>query len=505
MPPKKSPIWKYYEEDVKDPSNVICKVPGCKKSTVSRGKEGSSKGNLSNVPMTNHLKNNHPKVYSEFIKAKVSKETADKRKFEEENEENEMEDGTTPLFNLRTQSQRQEFLHQTNLNSWVGGNHVIKQSKETVYDIHDMRAKDRHRGVLMMVLIDLQPWNFVSDPGFLYYSNQMDPHYKVASTTFYRELLSRAFKNGVSKVQEKLTRDNPVAVSCQLDGWSCYRHGYIGLLVNYISPSWKRVSLCLACSPFDDHHTGENLGNWLEEKLGSWKVLDKTTVVVSDTASNMLKMMEYLPNDMTHNDCLNHVLQLSINDEVFEKPEITSIVANVKAFVNYAAISVLLSASLRKKQEALGFAGIKALVQDVKTRWNSTLDMLERFVELKEAIIGVLEDEDWKGKIKVKSDGVSGKVKFSSNDWKVMERTVVVLKPFKEGTVKLSSASACVSQSIPTISSLHLTLKLADNTSTDKGVRDLKTRLNENLKARTEYLEKSEIHSIATLLDWRQY
>ena len=206
---------------------------------------------------------------------------------------------------------------------------------------------------------------------------------------------------------------------------------------------------------------------------------------------------------MTHNDCLNHVLQLSINDEVFEQPDITSIVANVKAFVNYAAISVLLSASLRKKQEALGFASIKALVQDVKTRWNSTLDMLERFVELKEAIIGVLEDEDWKGKIKVKTDGVSGKVKFSSNDWKVMERTVVVLKPFKEATVKLSSASACVSQSIPTISSLRLTLKLADNTSTDKGVRDLKTRLNENLKARTEYLEKSEIHNIATLLDWR--
>ena len=174
----------------------------------------------------------------------------------------------------------------------------------------------------MMVIMDLQPWSFVNDPGFLYYSSIMDPHYRVASTKFYRELLDKAHKVGVNKVVEKLKKDEPVAVSCQLDGWSVYRHGYIGMLINYITPSWKRVNLCLACSPFDDHHTSENLGNWLEEKLGKWGVLDKTTVVVSDTAANMLKMMDYLPNDMEHNSCLNHVLQLVINDEVFEKQEI---------------------------------------------------------------------------------------------------------------------------------------------------------------------------------------
>ena len=146
----------------------------------------------------------------------------------------------------------------------------------------------------------------------------------------------------------------------------------------------KRVSLCLACGQFDTNHTGKNMGNWLDMKLESWKIIDKTTVCVSDTASNMLKMMEYLPNSMEHCDCLNHVFQLAINDEILEKPEIKNIVANVRAFTNYT--SVLLSSALRKKQETLGWEDkdIKTLVQDVKTRWNSTHDMLERFAELEE-------------------------------------------------------------------------------------------------------------------------
>ena len=53
MAPKKSIIWKHYDDDASDHTNVICKVPGCKKPTVSQGKEGSTKGNLSNASMTN--------------------------------------------------------------------------------------------------------------------------------------------------------------------------------------------------------------------------------------------------------------------------------------------------------------------------------------------------------------------------------------------------------------------------------------------------------------------
>ena len=75
--------------------------------------------------------------------------------------------------------------------------------------IYDARAKEKHKGILMMVIMDLQPWSMVNDPGFLYFSSQMDPHYKVASDKLYRGLLDKAFKKGVTKVEDKKNKDNP--------------------------------------------------------------------------------------------------------------------------------------------------------------------------------------------------------------------------------------------------------------------------------------------------------
>ena len=36
---------------------------------------------------------------------------------------------------------------------------------------------------------------------------------------------------------------------------------------------------------------------FLEEKLESWQVFDKVDVIISDSAANMLKLMDFLPED----------------------------------------------------------------------------------------------------------------------------------------------------------------------------------------------------------------
>ena len=95
-------------------------------------------------------------------------------------------------------------MFQTKVSGYMVGN----TSNRSTYDIHDARAKEKHKGILMLVL-DLQPWSIVNDPGFLFYSSQMDPNYKVASNKFYRGLLDKAFRKSVQKVEDKMEKDNP--------------------------------------------------------------------------------------------------------------------------------------------------------------------------------------------------------------------------------------------------------------------------------------------------------
>jgi hypothetical protein len=53
---------------------------------------------------------------------------------------------------------------------------LIGSTQESPYDIHDLRTRERHKDVLMMVILDFQQWSIVNDHGSLYFSNTLDPH-----------------------------------------------------------------------------------------------------------------------------------------------------------------------------------------------------------------------------------------------------------------------------------------------------------------------------------------
>lgn len=65
--------------------------------------------------------------------------------------------------------------------------------------------------------------------------------------------------------------------------------------------------------------------------------------------------------------------------------------------------------------------------QDVPTRWNSTFDMLERFLATKEAVISTLALLDFK------------RCSLETEDWEIIEHSVKILKPFNEVTIEISS------------------------------------------------------------------
>ena len=381
-------------------------------------------------------------------------------------EEDKTENMGVPIFHLNSHKKRKSFFQQ-NLPDML-------ESKLT-YDAQDPRAKVKHQGILTMIVTDLKPFNIVNSPGFLNYSKLLDPRFTVGSAMYYRRLLDKAYIKGKEKIKKKLEEAQPTSVSIQLDGWSQHHHGYIGLLVNYITKGWRRAKICLACSPYDISHTGQNVANWVESECDKWGITEEIGVVTTDTASNMKKMMEYLPIHFLHGGCLCHILQLTIHDELLEKPSIKNLIKTCRHICTYGNQSFQLSQFIVAQQLEAGTEKSKCLnlVQDVPTRWNLTFLMLQRFIALQHVIRAALTDQHWQWILDVR---------ITNADWSLMEKVVLVLKVFYEATIRLSSNLACISDVIPIVTSLIVTLSSADRD--DLGVRDFKRKLKSSLEDR---------------------
>ena len=364
----------------------------------------------------------------------------------------------------------------------------------STYTLYDARDKTRTRNLIKMIIIDLQPFSMVSDAGFLNYSFVMDPHYKVKSETYYKNIFDKFYTNGMEKVKKKLINDKPSVISVQLDRWSGNHNSHVGVIINYITDGFKRVSLPICCEKFNESHSANNRSIWLDKKLEDWEVKDKVKVIVSDSAANMQAMVDQM-YDVQHVKCLNHVLNLIVKDEILEKPQIRKLIETVRKISNFPNLSVFFAEAVRSKCIERNCA-VQALVPDVVTRWNSTLDMLVRFIELEDVIKDVLFVDGWNERVMDSSS-------ISSADWKLMKNVISVLKPFKSATLKLSSVSACVSEYIPTVTCLVKSLET--QTQNDEGVVSLKRRLAENLRSRTGHMMKNLTKMQVTLIEATDY
>ncbi|CAI6368031.1 unnamed protein product [Macrosiphum euphorbiae] len=91
-------------------------------------------------------------------------------------------------------------------------------------------------------------------------------------------------------------------------------------------------------------------------------------------------------------------------------------------------------------QTSNGSKAPKKLMQDISTRWNSTYYMLERFVELEDAIRGTLGLLD------------NPPQTLSADEWKITKELIQVLRPFEEATKAVSGSKYMTASIILVIS-----------------------------------------------------
>ena len=233
------------------------------------------------------------------------------------------------------------------------------------------------------------------------------------------------------------------------DFWrSIANESYIGITCHAINSSWIPESFALAVFHTEDRHYSDNCANYLLEVIKEWGIFGKVSTITTDNARNIVKAINLLPFE--HLSCAARSLQLCVNKGLSED-SIEKLSAKCRKIVAYFKQSPANYSELQQQQEILG-SSPEALIQDVSTRWNSTLLMIERLLKHRNAVIAVLENA--KTTVAV----------LTENEWEKLRCIAAILEPCKDAT-ELLGGEKYVSCSIvlPTFRLLFRIMNTSDD------------------------------------------
>jgi hypothetical protein len=235
-------------------------------------------------------------------------------------------------------------------------------------------------------------------------------------------------------------------------------------------------------------HTGEMISDKVEATLRQWQIpKSRVLLLITDNGKNMVKAMKILAQNNNENDddvtnaldtgeendedertfedseedeadsdnetveeseselneiqiiglrsfpCLAHTLQLIIHDGLKDAP-VQNLLNKCRGVVKKVHMSSVAT-------ESLQLGAQKALISDCPTRWNSTLHMIQRLIELRAPLSIVLDKLGWDS--------------ILASEWSRLEDLKYLLLPFAEHTDLLQSDTMSLGSVLPAVLDLE--------------------------------------------------
>ncbi len=288
------------------------------------------------------------------------------------------------------------------------------------------KKKELDRKVALFIAKDLRPLSVVDGDGFRDLVQALDSRYQLPSRQVVtRTLIPQLQREEEDKIRATLQKVDWIALTT--DMWSSVTAtAFLAVTGHYVDPTGELQVKLLDCSSFHSRHTASNIKDRLLEVMERYGIQDKVVCVVSDNAANVKKAISEA--GLQNVGCFAHTLNLAINDALRSCPSFESLRQKISDLVTFLHQSNNgkedFAACLRRLDRPQ-----KTLVQDVRTRWNSVYHMLDRFCELKEAVI----------LFQAKDSGQ--RFSFTPSEWQQAEDIKSLLEPAFEATEEISGES----------------------------------------------------------------
>ncbi|XP_066587634.1 E3 SUMO-protein ligase ZBED1-like [Prorops nasuta] len=336
--------------------------------------------------------------------------------------------------------------------------------------------------LLFMITKDNLPYRTVEKEGFKVFIKSILPLYKIPCRKTIANLIQEKYEVLCNIIRDQLRK--VVDISLTTDIWTDQLNtkSYLGLTAHYIFDN-KHKSVTIGVTQLYERHSAENIKKWLRIIIKEWGVnTESILVIVSDSGSNIKKAIKDEFGPEKHLPCFAHALNL-ITSKVIESNNIHVIVKKVKSIVCHFKKSIIAADELRKVTEL-------KLIQSVETRWNSTYEMLSRFIELSDKIGCILLQYP------------TAPAMINATELHIVKEFVVLLKPFQEATRIISGENyLTASKVIPIVNTLKVALiEAVPETETGKQMKEL---LLEEFNSRFYDIEDTMILALSTILDPR--
>ena len=286
------------------------------------------------------------------------------------------------------------------------------------------RKRELDACVLALITTDLQPLSVVENKALRRLMKTMDPRYEIVSRkqlTYH--LLPEHYNSEKQKFIQQLGQVDHVTITT--DCWTSRQvEAYMTVTVHFIDMDWQLESRVLPTSILEGSHTGERISSALRDLFSAWGIQDKVTTIVTDNAANVKNAVALL--GIRHQPCFAHTLNFAVKEAIRKTPDVFAAKNKVKNIVTFFHHSSLANTALREAHQTSGTVHRK-LKQDVETRWNSTFDMLQSYIQQHEQVTTAL--------CLNKKHGMC----LEDKDLELLRAAMATLEPFYEATVEMSA------------------------------------------------------------------